>query len=85
MTPRFLVLSDEEFGVPICLSRVSDMYESEAEADCAAEDIIKGGSRFVYVFRLDSVYVPQGSRFVEVRQVELSSAKHVGEGYGGTD
>lgn len=86
VTPRWLVLADEDFGQAVHLSRVSDMYECEAEADYAAEEVIRGGSRFVYVFRLESCYVPQGSRFVEVRQVELQSAKHAPmEGYGGTD
>ena len=79
MTPRWLVLCDEMFGQTLSLSRVSDMFESAAEADYAAEQHIKKGSRLCYVFKLDTVYVPNNSRFVEIRHVELESVK-AGEG-----
>lgn len=78
MNPRWLVLCDEDFGKTTSLSRVSDLFESAAEADYAAEQKVKGGSRLCYVFKLDSVYVPGNSRFVEIRHVELESTKEGG-------
>lgn len=78
MTPRWMVICDEDFGRTTNLSRVSDLFESEGEADFAAEQKIKGGSRLCYVFKLDSVYVPGNSRFVRINHVELESVKESG-------
>ena len=80
-----MTLCDEDFGCSVELSRINDLHTCAADADYAAEQAIKSGSRMCYVFKLDSVYVPSNGRMVEVRQVELESAKHVEEGYGGTD
>ena len=84
MTPKYLIITDEEFGKDINICR-SDLYDSPGEADWAAEQCVREGSRFVYVFSLDAVYVPEGSRFVEIRHVELKKAVHADQSFGGTD
>lgn len=88
MGPRWLVLTDSDFGIPLTLSRVDNLLESAGEADAAAEDSIRDGSLLTYVFKLDSVYVPHNSRIVEVRHIELESVKQrpseFQESFGGT-
>lgn len=86
MSKKYLVLSDNDFGRPIDLSRSTDLVDSLAEADVMAEDSVRGGSRLTYVFELRRVYIPEGStRMVEVCQVELVETKQQSRcNYGGT-
>lgn len=91
MGKKWLVLSDDDFGHSIELSRSCDLLDSYGEAEYSAENSVKGGSRLTYIFELKEVYVPAGGRMIPVHQVELVDTKQAllggfeGVGYGGTD
>lgn len=64
---------------------MSNLHEAKGDADYQAEEFIRNGSRFVYLFKLERAYVPQGYRFIEICAVELDRTLQSPEGYGGTD
>ena len=84
---RFLVLSDEDFGCPLVLSRTDNLLDCYAEAEDVAEKSIQGGSALTYLFELKEVYIAEGDRRrVPVIEVELRGVRQApSEGYGGSD
>ena len=68
MNKNYLVLADEDFGRSISISRATDLFGSESEADYEATVSVSEGCKAVYVYQLVRVYYPkvkEGERRVE--------------------
>lgn len=57
MRKHWLVLGEDDFGRSITLSRSTDQYSCEAEADAEATDSVKGSDgEAMYLYELKRVY-----------------------------